>query len=74
MREDEPTRVDIWLARGLLMIGLWFGLAGVSGLISSAPELSPMLAELPGIGAGALFLVGAWRLRAALRWEPSDDE
>jgi hypothetical protein len=33
-----------------------------------------LLVFAPGLGAGALFLAGAWRMRAALRWDPPTDD
>ncbi|WP_199555862.1 hypothetical protein [Sandaracinobacteroides hominis] len=72
-QREAPSALDVWLARGLLMVGMWFGGAGLWGLIRTAPELAKMLYELPSLLAGLLFLAGAWRMRAILRWEPDDD-
>jgi hypothetical protein len=74
MDEDAPTRTDIWLARGLLIAGLWFAGSGLFDLIRALPaRWDRLLVFLPGIGAGLLFLAGAWRMRAALRWDPPSD-
>ncbi len=70
-----PSKVDIWLARGLLVAGLWFAGTGIFDLVRADPvHWADLLVHVPGIGAGALFLTGAWRMRAALRWDPPTDE
>jgi hypothetical protein len=76
MAERLPPSVwDIWLARGLLVAGLWFAGTGLWDLIRAEPSRwDAMLVHGLGIGAGALFLVGAWRMRAALRWDPPEDD
>jgi hypothetical protein len=75
MAEPEPPVLDRWLARGLLVGGLWYAGTGLWGLARAALEpTSDLLVHLPGIGAGLVFLAGAWRMRAALRWDPPNDE
>jgi hypothetical protein len=74
-RERGPSAIDVWLARGLLIAGLWFAGTGLFDLVRDLPgEWDDLLVHLPGIGAGVFFLVGAWRMRAALRWDPPGDE
>ncbi|WP_374388451.1 hypothetical protein [Sandaracinobacter sp.] len=76
MAERQPPSVwDVWLARGLLVGGLWFAGTGLWDLIrAEAMRWDMLLMHALGIGAGILFLVGAWRMRGALRWDPSDNE
>lgn len=73
-QHHAPSGLDVWIARALLVAGLWFGVGGLWGLARAAQGLTPILVELLGIGAGAMFLAGAWRMRAALRWDGSDDD
>ncbi|TPE62840.1 hypothetical protein FJQ54_04780 [Sandaracinobacter neustonicus] len=70
----EPSPWDVWLARGLLVVGLWFTGSGLFDLVRALPaHWADLLVHAPGIGAGVLFLAGAWRMRAVLRWDPGDD-
>lgn len=72
---EPPSPWDVWLARGLLVVGLWFAGTGILDLVRALPaRWDDLLAHAPGIGAGLLFLGGAWRMRAALRWDPTDDD
>ena len=73
-RPEPPSPWDVWFARGLLVVGLWFAGTGMWDLIRQLPvRWDELLAHAPGICAGLLFLYGAWRMRAVLRWDPSDD-
>jgi hypothetical protein len=75
MAEPEPSAWDVWLARGLLVAGLWFAGTGLFDLVRAEPaHWADLLVHAPGIGAGGLFLTGAWRMRAALRWDPPADD
>lgn len=75
MDEPEPSAWDVWLARGLLVVGLWFFASGLWDLVRAIPApWDVLLARMPSIGAGLLFLAGAWRMRAALRWDPPADD
>ncbi|MFN3370385.1 MAG: hypothetical protein ACK4Z0_02530 [Sphingomonadaceae bacterium] len=74
MADPERPLVRQWLARGLLLAGLWFTGAGLFDLSGQRDEgLDGLLAAAPGLGGGLLLLVAAWRLRAALRWDPPDE-
>jgi hypothetical protein len=74
MGEPAPTQTDIWLARGLLVAGLWFAGSGLFDLLRALPaRWDRLLVFVPGIAAGLFFLAGAWRMRAALRWDPPSD-
>ena len=71
---EAPSPWDVWLARGLLVVGLWFAGSGLFELVRDIPApLTDLLVHVPGIGAGALFLAGAWRMRDVLRWDPGDE-
>jgi hypothetical protein len=75
MAEPEPSPWDVWAARALLVAGLWFAGTGAFDLVRDLPSpLADLLVHAPGIGAGLLFLYGAWRMRAALRWDPPADD
>ncbi|MGL6044260.1 MAG: hypothetical protein ACRC1J_10075 [Sandaracinobacteroides sp.] len=75
MAEPEPTQTDIWLARGLLVAGLWFAGTGLFDLVRAMPDAwDNLIVHAPGILAGLFFLIGAWRMRAALRWDPPADD
>jgi hypothetical protein len=75
MHEPEPSALDVWLARGLLIAGLWFAGNGLWDMVRSVPApWDDLLVHAPGIGAGLFFLAGAWRMRAALRWDPPGDD
>jgi hypothetical protein len=70
-----PSAWDIWLARALLVAGLWFAGTGLFDLVRAETEhWADLLVYAPGIGAGLLFLTGAWRMRDALRWDPPSDD
>lgn len=75
MAEPEPSALDVWMARGLLVAGLWFAGSGLLDLLRAVPmPWDDLLAHAPGLGAGLLFLYGAWRMRAVLRWDPPADD
>jgi hypothetical protein len=75
MAEPEPSAWDVWAARVLLVAGLWFAGSGLFDLVRHNPaRWDDLLVHAPGIGAGLLFLYGAWRMRAALRWDPPGDD
>lgn len=75
MAEPEPSAWDVWLARALLVAGLWFFASGLWDLVRAIPAPWDVLfARTLSIGAGVLFLAGAWRMRAVLRWDPPTDD
>jgi hypothetical protein len=58
MSDPGPSTTDVWLARGLLVGGLWFAGTGLVDLVRALPaEWDRLLVHLPGIGAGLFFLV-----------------
>lgn len=70
-----PSQLDIWTARALLVAGLWFGGSGLFDMVRDERDhWSDLLVHAPGIAAGALFLTAAWRMRAALRWDPPPND
>lgn len=74
MAEPERPVVRQWLARGLLLAGLWFTGTGLFDLASQRHEgWDGLLAATPGLAGGLLLLAAAWKIRRALRWDPPDD-
>lgn len=75
MAEPEPSTLDVWSARALLVAGLWFAGSGTFDLVRAMPApWDELLVHAPGLLAGLFFLFGAWRMRAALRWDPPGDD
>jgi len=75
MGEPEPGWGAVWTARALFLGGLWFSGTGLWDLLRAIPSpWDDLLVYSPGICAGLLFLWGAWRMRAALRWDRPNDE
>lgn len=75
MGEPEPGWAEVWTARALFLAGLWFAGTGLWNLFRAIPSRwDDLLVHSPGIGAGLIFLWGAWRMRAALRWDPPGDD
>ncbi len=75
MAEPEPAWFSVWIARALFLGGLWFTGTNLWGIVSALPtRWDLLLPRVPGLGGGLLFLWGAWRMRRALRWVPTDDD
>lgn len=75
MAEQRPEWGDRWIARGLMLAGLWLAGTGIWDIVRSMPiAWDQFLAQMPKTLGGIFFLAGAWKMRAAIRWDPPEDE